>query len=211
MKTIIAAGLMLFALQVHAQDFSLPFNGRWFVMQGGDTLNVNQHMTVRAQWYGLDFMKVGGTSQRALSGADQPAMSDFYSWGERVLSPVDGTVESIVDGLPDNPLGTKDPKNPAGNHVVIAAGGRYIFIAHLQKASVKVKPGQKISAGDLLGLCGNSGNSDAPHVHMHVQDTPTLNQGEGQNVTFKRINVELSGKIHQHVDWPLIRGLFVWP
>ena len=180
-------------------------------MQGGDTLNVNQHMSVRAQWFGIDFMKVAGQSQRELSGTTPLTVKDYYSWGEAVLAPIDGKIVSTIDGLPDNPLGTKDPKNPAGNHVVIAtASGTYVFLAHLQKGSVRVKPGQKVAAGQELGRCGNSGNSDAPHIHMHLQDTPTLNQGNGQNMTFKGINAELSGKIFKNVDWPLIRGLFVW-
>lgn len=211
MKTLFVAGLLLVAFNVSAEDYRLPFQGRWFVAQGGDTPNVNQHMSVRAQWFGIDFMKVGGPTGRALTEAEHPAAADFYSWGQEVLAPVDGTVESVVDALPDNPVGTKDLKNPAGNHVVIAAASdRFVFIAHMQRGSIRVKQGQRVRAGDLLGLCGNSGNSDAPHIHMHVQDSPTPNQGNGQNVTFKRINVELSGKTFQGVDWPLIRGLFVW-
>jgi hypothetical protein len=211
MKTIIAAGLLLIASCSYAQEYHLPFKGRWFVMQGGDTPNVNQHMGLRAQWYGLDLMKVAGQGQRELSSTATPTIKEFYSWGEPVLSPIAGKVESIVDGLPDNALGTKDPKNPAGNHVVIAAAnGMYVFLAHFQNGSVRVKPGQKVAAGQELGLCGNSGNSDAPHIHMHIQDTPTLNQGTGQNMTFKGINAELSGKIFTNVDWPLIRGLFIW-
>jgi hypothetical protein len=210
-KARVAAGVLGMAVSCGAQELHLPFHGRWFVMQGGDTINVNQHMAVDAQWYGLDFMKVGGPSQRALTAAEKPAASDYYSWGEEVVSPAAGTVKSVVDGLPDNPLGTKDPKNPAGNHVVIeAAKDRFVFVAHLQKGSVRVKAGQKLAVGDPLGLCGNSGNSDAPHVHLHVQDTPTLNRGNGQNPVFTGINVELTGKVFRKVDWPLIRGLFVW-
>ncbi len=180
-------------------------------MQGGDTPNVNHHMDVPAQWYGLDFMKVSGPYQRALSKSAGSTLADFYSWREPVLSPVEGEVKAAVDGLPDNPLGVRDEQNPAGNHVVISARtNRCVFIAHLQRGSVKVKLGQHVAVGQELGKCGNSGNSDAPHIHMHVQDTPTLNQGEGQNIVFKDIHVELSGKTFEHVDWPLIRGLFVW-
>ena len=211
MKTIITAGLLLIASQGRAEAYHLPFKGRWFVMQGGDTLNVNQHMSLRAQWYGLDLMKVAGQSQRELSSAATPTIADYYSWGEPVLAPITGKVESVVDGLPDNALGTKDSSNPAGNHVVIATkNGTYVFLAHFQKSSIRVKAGQQILAGQELGRCGNSGNSDAPHIHMHIQDTPTLNQGNGQNMTFKGINAELSGTIFTNVDWPLIRGLFVW-
>lgn len=210
MKMILFAALV--SASAHAEGFRLPFRGRWFVMQGGDTENVNQHMTVRAQWFGLDFMKVGGTSQRELTRVENPTdLTDYYSWGEPVVSPVDGKVEAAVDGFPDNPLGKSDPKNPAGNHVVIGIPGkRYVFLAHLQKGTVKVKPGRIVSKGDLLGLCGNSGNSGGPHVHLHVQDAPKLNEGEGQNMIFRGLNVELSGKTFEGVEWPLIRGLFVW-
>jgi hypothetical protein len=168
-------------------------------------------MAVRAQWFGIDFMKVGGPSKRALARVDRPMARDFYSWGQEVLSPVTGVLESVVDGFPDNPLGTQDRKNPAGNHVVLSTEtGGHVFIAHFQKGSVKGKAGKRISAGEPLGLGGNSGNSSAPHVHLHVQDKPILNQGCGQNMIFKGINVELSGRVFRGVDWPLTRGLFVW-
>ena len=211
MKESIIVTLLVFALKLSAQEFQLPFNGHWFVAQGGDTLNVNQHMRVRAQWYGIDFLRVGGPSQRVLVKTTGAKMEDYYSWGEAVLAPITGEVASVVDGLPDNPLGTKDAKNPAGNHVVIKVStNRFVFIGHLQKGSVSVKSGDQIKAGQLLGKCGNSGNSDAPHVHMHMQDTAKLNEGLGQNMIFKGINVELTGKKFDNVDWPLISGLFVW-
>lgn len=196
----------------HQAELSLPFRGRWFVAAGGDTPNVNHHMNVRAQWYAIDFMKVGGPSQRELAKTDGLANENSYSWGESVLSPCAGEVVGVVNGLPDNPLGKKDAKNPAGNHVVIKiAPDRYVFVAHLQRNSVKVKAGDRLVSGQEIGKCGNSGNSDAPHVHLHIQDQPILNQGEGQNIFFKGINVELTGKIFEKVDWPLIQGLFVWP
>lgn len=195
-------------MSAHALDLSLPFKGRWFVMQGGDTINVNEHMSLRAQWYGLDLMKVGGASGRALTDKEKPGPADYFSWGEEIVSPVDGVVRLAVDGLPDH---ARDVRNPAGNHVVIeAASDRFVFLAHFRKGSVLVRPGQRVKTGEPLGRVGNSGNSDAPHLHVHVQDTPTLNEGNGQEMVFKGINVELTGKTFRGVDWPLIRGLFVW-
>lgn len=181
-------------------------------MAAGDTLNVNHHMEVEAQWYGVDFMKTGGEFGRSLVVGTGEKVEDFYSWNQAVLSPISGEVVSAVDGLPDNPLGERDTGNPAGNHVVIAtAPNRFLFIAHLCRGSVSVKVGQKVSIGSELGRCGNSGNSDGPHIHLHVQNTPVLKEGTGQNMLFKDINVELTGKVFEGVDWPLITGLFVWP
>ena len=193
-------------------EFDLPFAGRWFVAQAGDSLNVNHHMRVRAQWYGIDFVKTGGPGQRALSKSTGLSVEDFFSWKEPILSSVEGIVEAVADGFPDNPLGKKDAQNPAGNHVVIkAASDRYVFIAHLQKNSIRVKRGDHIVAGQELGACGNSGHSDCPHIHIHVQNAPKLNDGEGQNMVFQNICVELTGKVFENVSWPLISGLVVWP
>jgi len=191
-------------------EFRLPFTGRWFVTSAGDTVNVNHHMRARAQWYGMDFMKTGEPEGRALKRTRGKTTDDFYSWGEAVLAPVAGEVVAVVDGLPDNRMGSMDEKNPLGNHVVIkAAADRFVFFAHFKSGSIKVRPGASMTAGQALGQCGNSGRSDAPHIHLHVQDQPKFNEGIGQNVIFKGINVELTGKKFERVDWPLIRGLFV--
>jgi len=207
---IATAFLMLCAFPALAQEMQFPFNGRWFVMQGGDTPNVNQHMRNAAQAFGIDFAKVGGAGQRQLAAGTPTKIEAFYSWGAAVLAPCDGTVVSVVNDQPDNPLGTKDPQHPAGNYVVIkSAEKRFVFLAHMQKGSVMVNRGDVVHRGQRLGLCGNSGNSDFPHVHLHVQDTADLNEGRGQNMVFGPINVELTGKKFTGVHWPMIRGLFV--
>ena len=67
-----------------------------------------------------------------------------------------------------------------GNYVVIDIGeGRFAFYAHMQPRSVRVKPGDKVTTGQVLGLLGNSGNTDAPHLHFHVMDgaSPLLSDG----------------------------------
>ncbi len=204
--------LLLILSLLPAAEYRLPFDGRWFVMHGGDTLNVNHHMSLRPQWFGVDFAKVGGESGRELARGGAAAIEDFYSWDQPVLSPCAGEVIAVVDGLPDNPLGVKDAENPAGNHVVVKAGeDRYVFLAHFRMGSITVKVGQRIAPGEVLGQCGNSGHSDFPHIHMHIQNSPQFNTGQGQNPLFSDMDVELSGKRFENVTWPVIRGLFVEP
>ena len=196
--------------QATDQALRLPFEGRWFVAQGGDTLNVNQHMAVPAQAFGIDFVKVRGVSDRELSKPNPQRVEDFYAWGQAVLAPHDGEVVAVVNVLPDNALGVKDADHPAGNHVGIQiAPDRFVFLGHLQRGSIGVKPGDRVVAGQTLGRCGNSGNSDHPHVHMHLQDQRVLGTGNGHMPLFADIKVELSGKVFEHVTWPLTRGLFV--
>jgi murein DD-endopeptidase MepM/ murein hydrolase activator NlpD len=45
-------------------------------------------------------------------------------------------------------------------------------VAHLKRRSVKVKAGDRVRAGELIGACGNSGSSTEPHVHFQVMDRP---------------------------------------
>jgi hypothetical protein len=47
------------------------------------------------------------------------------------------------------------------------------FYAHMRPGSLKVKVGDKVVTGQVLGVLGNSGNTDAPHLHFHVMDGPS--------------------------------------
>lgn len=134
--------LAAFADSTHAANYRLPFNGQWFVMQGGDTPNVNHHMhpAIASQWYGVDFVKTGGPKDRAVTKDTGQKLQDSFSWGQPIVSPVAGVVRTALDGLPDNPIGMRDRKKPFGNHVVIEAGLKeFVYLAHFQKGSVAVK------------------------------------------------------------------------
>ncbi|MBZ8142783.1 hypothetical protein CLD22_23165 [Rubrivivax gelatinosus] len=195
-----------------AQTLRLPLAGTSFVCQGGDTINVNHHMTVQAQWFGVDFCVLGGPQGNLIAPPGAARNEDFYCWGKPVLAPADGRVQAVVADQPDQPLGRKDGANPAGNHVVLdIGGGRWVFLAHLQAGSVAVRPGETVRVGQPLGRCGNSGNTDFPHLHLHVQDAPAFGTGTGQNPVFEGIDVSLNGKVFENVSWPLITGLFVAP
>jgi hypothetical protein len=48
----------------------------------------------------------------------------------------------------------------------------------------------------VLGLCGNSGNSSEPHVHLHVQDKPTFFAQGAVGVPVRFQNLEADGERH---------------
>ena len=56
--------------------------------------------------------------------------------------------------------------------VVKIADGRYAYFAHLQKGSkgVLVQPGERVEKGQVIGKLGNTGNTDAPHLHFMLID-----------------------------------------
>jgi len=84
-----------------------------------------------------------------------------------------GTVIGARDGEADNPLGsgqTGTPGKDCGNGVRIDHGDGWASqYCHLRRDSVIVKPGQKVEPGTLLGLIGNSGRSEIPHLHFQVE------------------------------------------
>jgi len=78
----------------------------------------------------------------------------------------------------------------AGNYVIIEhERGRYALYAHLQPKSLRVKVGNHVRRGQVLGRLGNSGNSDAPHVHFHLCDASSALGCEGLPYVIDRFEV----------------------
>lgn len=160
----------------------LPVEGEWFVYWGGREIEENYHAADAGQRFALDLLVL----QDGRSHEGDPAeLANYHCWGRPILAPAAGLVARAVDGLPDQEIGASDPGNPAGNHVVIDFGeGEYGFLAHLRLGSVQVEAGERVSAGQEIGRCGNSGNSTEPHLHFHLQTSPGLGRGEGLPAQF---------------------------
>ena len=155
----------------------LPFEGEWFVFWGGRDVTQNYHAASGDQRFAYDFGIVREGSSYRSEGAQN---EDYYCFGAPVLAPGDGVVAAAVDGVPDQTPGKLDPKEAMGNHVVIDHGnGEFSFLAHLREGSVRVRPGASVTAGDVIGACGNSGNSSEPHLHYHLQTSAVPFGGEG--------------------------------
>ena len=168
----------------------LPVEGEWFVFWGGDTDIANHHVRVPNQRHAYDLAvwRDGGTHRGTGTTND-----DYWAWGQRIVAPAAGVVVAAVDGIADNqPLtGGVNATDPAGNHVLIDVGhGEHVLLAHFQQGSVVVKVGDRVDAGQLLGLCGSSGNSSEPHLHVHLQDSPAPLEGIGLPLAFADLLVD---------------------
>jgi murein DD-endopeptidase MepM/ murein hydrolase activator NlpD len=105
------------------------------------------------------------------------------------MSVAPGVVIGVRDGFVDNvPVGSLPPTtldNVGGNYVVVDSGGHFAFYAHLQPGSLTVQVGDRVRAGQVLGLLGNSGNTDFPHLHFHVMNGPSPLASDGLPFEFR--------------------------
>ena len=94
--------------------------------------------------------------------------------GVAVLAAAPGTVRGVRDGMPD--IRVTDPAAPplegrdCGNGVAIDHGdGWETQYCHLRQGSLTVAPGDRVAAGQQIGLVGLSGNTEFPHVHLAIR------------------------------------------
>lgn len=166
----------------------LPFRGEWTVFWGGRELAQNYHARTRDQRFALDLVITRDGRTHAGEGTE---LEDYYCYGEPILAPAAGTVVWLRDSLPDNRIGRTDPKNPAGNAVILDHGNReYSLLAHLQPRTLRVRLGERVRAGDEIGRCGNSGNTSEPHLHYHLQDGPKFGDADGLPPRFHDLVVD---------------------
>ena len=160
----------------------LPFDGEWFVFWGGRQLVDNAHATVAAQRFAYDFVMLRDETTHTGDGRDN---ADHHCFGQTIVAPASGVVVAAEGDVPDNRPGRMNPRQPLGNHVIIDHGGdEYSLLAHLERGSLRVAVGRSVQPGDPLGRCGNSGNSSAPHLHCHLQNTPRFPDSEGLPAQF---------------------------
>lgn len=97
--------------------------------------------------------------------------------GVNVLAAAGGTVVGARDGMQD--ISIRDANaNPAairnrecGNGVRIAhTSGYFTQYCHMKRGSIRVRQGQAVQTGDVLGQVGLSGDTEFPHVHMQVEN-----------------------------------------
>lgn len=179
----------------------LPFNGEWTVFWGGDTKELNYHVESEAQKNAFDIVitdKNGKTFK-----TDGKTNEDYYAFGKELIAPCEAEVVLAVDGIKDNKPGELNPIYVPGNTVILkTANNEFLFFAHFKQNSIVVKEGQKVKKGELLGLCGNSGNSSEAHLHFHIQNIEDMNKATGAKCYFDEIIV--NGKTKN--DYSPIKG-----
>jgi murein DD-endopeptidase MepM/ murein hydrolase activator NlpD len=148
---------------------------------------------VSPETFAIDWIKEA--NGRFFTG-DGSQLTDWPGFGLPVHAVAGGTVVVAVDSKPDIPPMTKNPglrtpEDYAGNNVIVALGhGRYAVFDHLVRGSVRVRRGQRVRTGQVLGKLGNSGNTDGPHLHFGIQSRP---DSLSQNLPFEIDRFVLEG------------------
>ena len=141
---------------------------------------------------------------------------DWYAWGQALYATGDGTVIDAVDVEPDNIRGGESffksesvkasPMKFYGNYVLIDHGnGEYSLLGHVQKGSLSVKTGDKVTRGQQVARIGSSGSSNNPHVHYELRTGKDL-KAEGLPATFQGFSRHLGAKIVQVEAGPVDTG-----
>jgi D-alanyl-D-alanine carboxypeptidase len=146
------------------------------------------------QRYAQDWILVDPVSGKVAAG-NATLAKNYYGYGKEIYSVADGTVVDTLDGLPDIETIYAAPpatlETAAGNFVIIDIGNRkYACYAHMIPGSIRVKKGDVVKEGQVLGRVGNSGNSDLPHLHFQVvTDTPSFLGAEGYPHEYRSFDV----------------------
>lgn len=178
---------------------SFPLSARRYATTGAPAYNSYHRRTIHfidgvywtSEKYSVDL--IGLDDGNRYRQGRQDANIDYYGYGDMVSSATAGEVVSVIDTLPEN-IPPKVPEidplalnRAAGNQVVVKmAAGIFVFYGHLLNSSIHLKPGDRIEAGDPIGKLGNSGNSDAPQLHLQVMDGPDPLKSNGIPWVFDR-------------------------
>lgn len=190
-----------------------PVRGRWTAINSPATTVPSHGVRAYGQTYAVDILhprppgtlpKVGWTN-----GFRRP--ETFSAFGEPVRAVADGTVVRVLDRMRDHRSRSSWPaliymmtieglrdfggaSAVIGNHVVVDHGrGVYSLVAHLRRGSVRVRAGQQVAAGDVLGEVGNSGNTSEPHLHVQLMDQARPQRAAG--IPFRWSDLDISADV----------------
>lgn len=146
-----------------------------------------------AERFAIDYVQLSPDGR--LFAGDPAKVENYPYFGADILAAGDGPVVSVRDGLPEQVPGRDPTGLPldqyAGNHIVQDLGdGNYALYAHIKTGTVKVKPGDRLTAGQVIGSVGNTGNTSAPHLHFHVMDGPDPLHANGLPFVFSKFRLD---------------------
>ena len=180
-NVLLAIGSVFLAIQLvsiytppsDSISIDAPLAGEWAMLSGGRSELISHHYRTPIVSNAVDFVRVDDEGRGQVGDPKQER--SWYGFDQPVLSPADGTVVSVTNVHPDEPVGNTGEKPSTGNHIVLDIGsGHYAVLAHLRKGSARVSAGERVRSGQQIAAVGDSGDSLVPHLHLQVQDSPSF-------------------------------------
>jgi hypothetical protein len=188
-----------------------PLRGEgWLAANGPGNSNGHRRAVLRlpggaatmAQRFAIDWLQLWPGDKMYKGPATDN--KNWRSYWTEVIAVASGVIVNTHDGVPENVPGETSRAVPmtaetmAGNYIVLDVGqGRFACYAHLQPGSLKVKVGDRVERGQVLALLGNSGNSDAPHLHFQVTNGSSFIGSEGEPYAIESFEIRVKGKYEQ--------------
>jgi murein DD-endopeptidase MepM/ murein hydrolase activator NlpD len=176
----------------------LPLTGRVFIWEGHDFYAHHRRVPLHAEnvrklgihananRYGSDLVIVD--EQGRMYHDDPYNKKNWYTYGEPIYAPGEGKVIASANNVPDNEFQGKDISTPQlpsgadpdlGNYVLIDHGnGEFSIFPHMMAGSVRVKAGDSVRQGKIIGQVGFSGDAIFPHVHYSLLAGPDIYRSE---------------------------------
>jgi len=195
--------------RIAAREVGLPVRGRWRALNSPADRAPSHRTHAYGQTFAIDLLHEpeGATRPRGFLRPDQ-----FPGFGKEIVAPADGRVVIVRDRARDRrSRSTADLASLmrlegqlrqvlgggrllAGNTIVLdLGGGVFASLSHLKRGSARVKAGEHVRRGDVIALCGNSGNSSEPHLHFQLMDHPRQSIAAGLPITFFDAGHSLGG------------------
>ena len=172
--------------------YLFPLVGRLYVQAGPSPHTHHRWAPPEAFAYDIVRLANGGSTH----SGDGMKFTDYAVYGASIRAAADGEVVAVVSDQIEDPAQFRRPGETteayfgriqtwqaegmtrgdaflAGNYVVIRhPWGEYSVYVHMKPGSARVKPGQTVKAGAMIGQVGSSGSSTEPHLHFQVCDSP---------------------------------------
>ncbi|MFD5805942.1 M23 family metallopeptidase [Streptomyces sp. NPDC127020] len=196
-----------------------PVTGRWSALNSPADRTPSHGVHAYGQTFAIDLVaepKPGARPGFRVLWPIARRNRDFPAFGAPLLAVADGTVVRASDTQRDHLSRNSLPallylmilegsvrelagvRRIIGNHVVIDLGdGTHALYAHVQRGSLAVREGDRVTAGQVLGRCGNSGNSTEPHVHFQLMDGADPDTARGVPFTWHDIGVPRNGEVFE--------------
>ena len=162
-----------------------------------------------SQRFAIDWIRTD--DQGNFYTGDKTKNESYVAYGSPVYAVADGTVTATLDDMEANVPGilpASDPvlakkltvENIDGNHIIMdLGGGVYAMYAHFIKGSLLVKPGDKVTKGQQIAKLGNTGNANAPHLHVQLMNGPSILEADA--VPYVLDNFGYQGQVSNQSIW----------